>query len=76
MSEWISFKTATPGWRTPVWVNSDYGVLIAALFPGEGWCEICDPPVFYQGEWLIDGYEVSEHLEPTHWMPLPAPPSA
>jgi len=67
MSEWQSIETA-PQDGTPILCNGGCGykmpVFIAAVYDN------------FEKGWFPDSYEYDgDPLTPTHWMPLPPPPT-
>jgi hypothetical protein len=68
MSEWQSIDTA-PKDGTPVLLWTDHEHAIAEWNGGEWWLIACQ-------EALFDGDRpATVPCRPTHWMPLPKPPS-
>lgn len=63
---WIKCSDRLPEDGEPVWVNSEHGVTTGH------WCERAYEEYFIV---RVDGTGVIAH-HPTHWRPLPAPPTA
>jgi Protein of unknown function (DUF551) len=62
-ARWIPVGGSLPGLEVKVLVYEEcYGTMIATLIHREG------------TEW-DDWYEGSDHVSPSHWRPLPAPPA-
>ena len=82
MSDWQLIETA-PKDGTEILVCSDYGAVILARWVApcdflyasehEGMADFDEPDWFYAD--FIEGGRLSNEGQPTHWMPLPAPPS-
>ena len=85
MSEWQTIDSApkTQGvlgfWKLPDGRGHIDRVWWDAEFEQDGWDEEYDAPA-YRGAWTAGhvaswGYEEYAEAHPTHWMPLPSPPT-
>jgi len=67
MSEWQPIETAPKNYINVLVFDPGYGQVVAEYHFSFG------------GMWVVSAYSTDNSqtgLEPTHWMPLPAPPTA
>jgi hypothetical protein len=82
MSEWQPIETAPKdGTNVFVCVPTDSSFPTAAFYLTSAYCEeeYGDPDYMEEGWYWAPGYPSDFHeypINPTHWMPMPAPPSA
>ncbi len=79
MSEWMPIETA-PRDGTRVIVFSPYGVHSRAGYQGDCRCQhVCESYWHQPGNPQVEGFWTSPmgqaRFRPTHWQPLPAPPT-
>lgn len=77
-SGWQPIESAPD--ETPVWLCENGTIWIGErVFDGDGWLWGNTYMAVYQhpdGTWASSDNDVDDNYQPTHWQPLPAPPSA
>jgi hypothetical protein len=80
MSEWIKCSDRLPDLDTPVWLRMPENIMILGERGSstDGWMWSACYGVYFNsdGEWDACESDASDEHEPTHWQPLPAPPTA
>ncbi len=75
---WVKCEDRLPELDTPVWIRTNDDVMVIAERGSstDGWMwSACYGHFFSNGKWDAVDSDASDQYEPTHWMPLPLPPS-
>jgi len=80
MSEWIKCEDRLPELDTTVWIRMPGDQMIVAerssSTDGWEWGNCYGSQYFSDGVWACAQCELDDAYDPTHWMPLPQPPTA
>lgn len=79
MSDWIKCSDRLPELDTPVWLRMPENIMIVGERSSstDGWMWAACYGFYFNaiGEWDANESDASDEYEPTHWQPLPAPPT-
>jgi len=78
---WISVDDELPELEVPIWIYVNGRILMGCRsnYAGEGWvwCRLYDMPFYMKhrdDKWDFEPYSDDDY-QPTHWKPLPKPPT-
>ena len=79
MSEWIKCSDRLPELDTPVWLRMPENIMLVgergSSTDGWMWARCYDFYFNADGKWDSNESDASDEYEPTHWQPLPTPPT-
>lgn len=79
MSGWIKCSDRLPELDTPVWLRMADDIMVvgerSSSTDGWMWAAVYGFYFNQDGQWDASESDASDEYEPTHWQPLPAPPT-